>query len=107
MKNISRKIKRIRDIIVENYQPDSIILFGSHARGKATEKSDIDILVISDKEKQLPRYKRGLEVRIKLAEVSAPKDVLFYSRDDIDRWKGVPHTFVDTIFNEGVVLYER
>ncbi len=78
---ISEKINRIKEIIVENYHPDKIILFGSCARGDADEQSDIDILVISDREKDLPRYRRGLDVRIKLSEVETPKDILFlYTR---------------------------
>ena len=59
MMEISEKINRIKEIIVENYHPDKIILFGSCARGDADEQSDIDILVISDREKDLPRYRRG------------------------------------------------
>ena len=62
-------INRIKEIIVENYHPDKIVLFGSYARGDFDEQSDIDILVISDRENDLPRYRRGLDVRIKLSEV--------------------------------------
>jgi len=51
MMEISEKINRIKEIIVENYHPDKIILFGSCARGDADEQSDIDILVISDGKK--------------------------------------------------------
>jgi len=77
------------------------------ARGDADEQSDIDILVISDREKDLPRYRRGLDVRIKLSEVETPKDILFYTHADIGRWAGVKHTFVNEVLKEGKVLYER
>lgn len=107
MKKISEQIRKIRDIIVENYHPDKIILFGYHARGDSGEHSDVDILVISDREKDLPRYKRGLDVRVKLSEVAIPKDILFYTCDDVDRWKDVRHTFVSTVLREGSILYER
>jgi predicted nucleotidyltransferase len=72
----SEAINWIKNIIIREYQPDAIILFGSHARKNAKSQSDIDILVISDREKQLPRYKRGLNVRIKLSEIKTPKDIL-------------------------------
>ncbi|HEX3045295.1 MAG TPA: nucleotidyltransferase domain-containing protein [Bacillota bacterium] len=103
----SDDITRIKDIIVREYQPDAIILFGSHARNSAKPESDIDIIVISDREKQLPRHKRGLNVRIQLSEVKTPKDILFYTHEDVERWRGVKHTFVETILKEGKVLYER
>ncbi len=100
-------INRIKEIIVKYYNPDKVILFGSYAKGNAEIKSDIDILIISDREKHLPRYKRGLDVRLKLSEVEKPKDILFYTHEDINRWNGVKHSFVSEVLREGTVLYER
>ncbi len=100
-------IRLITNCIVREYQPDKIILFGSWARGDATPQSDIDLLVISDREEQMPRYKRGLDVRLSLSQFQSPKDVLFYTHEDIERWRGVPQTFVNTVLDEGRVLYER
>lgn len=41
--------------------PKSIILFGSFASGKANPGSDIDVLVIASKKKDIPVLKAGLE----------------------------------------------
>ena len=101
------EIKLITDCIVREYQPDKIILFGSWARGRADKDSDIDLLVISDREKNLPRYKRGLDIRLLLSQFGSPKDILFYTHDDVERWRDVPQTFISTVLNEGRVLYER
>ncbi len=51
-------IKKIVDILVEKYQPDKIILFGSYAWGNYTEDSDIDILIIkeTDKKRRVDRF---------------------------------------------------
>lgn len=101
------EIKLITECIVREYQPDKIILFGSWARGDADQQSDIDLLVISDQEEDLPRYKRGLDVRLLLSRFKSPKDILFYAHDDVERWRGVPQTFINTVLREGCVLYER
>ena len=101
------ELKLITECIVREYQPDKIILFGSWARGNADEQSDIDLLVISDREKELPRYKRGMYFRFLLSQLQSPKDILFYTHEDIERWRGVPQTFVNTVLSEGVALYER
>lgn len=101
------EIKSITECIVREYQPDKIILFGSWARGEANEKSDIDLLVISDREKRLPRYKRGLDIRLLLSQFLSPKDILFYTHEDVERWRDVPQTFISTVLREGRVLYER
>jgi predicted nucleotidyltransferase len=103
----NQMIELITECIVREYQPDKIILFGSWARGDADKKSDIDLLVISDREESLPRYKRGLDVRLLLSQFQAPKDILFYTHKDVERWRDVPHTFVNTVLREGRVLYER
>ena len=101
------ELKLITECIVREYQPDKIILFGSWARGDADEQIDLDLLVISDREKALPRYKRGLDVRLSLSQFQSPKDILFYTHEDVDRWRDVPHTFINTVLNEGRALYER
>ncbi len=42
----SEQIQIVVDTIVEHYQPQMVILFGSYATGEATEESDLDLLVI-------------------------------------------------------------
>ena len=105
--NIQEEIKQITEWIVRLYQPDKIILFGSGARDGGSKQSDIDLLVISDREKHLPRYQRGLDVRLQLSAFKTPKDILFYTHDDVNRWQGVPQAFINTVLTEGKVLYER
>jgi len=39
-------IQAVLDCIAEAYDPDCVVLFGSHARGTATNDSDVDLLVI-------------------------------------------------------------
>ncbi len=103
----NQELTLITNCIIREYQPDKIILFGSWARGNADEQSDIDLLVISDREKDLPRYQRGLDVRLALSQFQTPKDILFYTHEDVERWRDVPHTFINTVLNEGRALYER
>jgi len=94
------ELKLITECIIHEYRPDKIILFGSWARGDANEQSDLDLLVISDREKALPRYKRGLDVRLLLSRFKSPKDILFYTHEDVERWRGVPHTFINTVLSQ-------
>ena len=48
---IQEEIDLITKRIIRLYQPDKIILFGSWARDDADKQSDIDLLVIFDREK--------------------------------------------------------
>ena len=48
-KNIEQKLKRLKPIIAKKYFVSSLGYFGSYATGKATELSDVDILVEFEK----------------------------------------------------------
>lgn len=62
------KEERLKSILVEIISkylkkpaPKSVILFGSFASGKANPGSDIDVLVIASKKRDIPILKAGLE----------------------------------------------
>jgi len=104
---LSSEIKSIRDIIIDEYQPEKIILFGSWSAGTARSDSDIDLMVISDKEQSLPRYKRGLDLRIKLSRISVPKDILFYTSGELNQKDVSKYSLIYKVLSEGKVLYDR
>ena len=41
---ITKEIEKIRNIIIQEYHPDKIILFGSFTRNLEQDSSDVDIL---------------------------------------------------------------
>ncbi len=42
------EIEKIANRIVEVFEPDKLVLFGSDAVGKQTDQSDLDFLMIKD-----------------------------------------------------------
>ncbi|MBI3559517.1 nucleotidyltransferase domain-containing protein [Candidatus Gottesmanbacteria bacterium] len=42
----------------KKFNPKQLLLFGSYARGKANEYSDVDVVVVSDTFKSMPLKKR-------------------------------------------------
>jgi len=75
-KSVPWKIDEMVRKIVERFDPERVILFGSHARGTAGRDSDVDLLVVlrvsgSKRQKQL-------ELRLALRKFPAAKG---YHRD--------------------------
>jgi uncharacterized protein len=99
-------IDYIVDKIVRTVRPRQVILFGSHARGQATEASDLDLFVVQDGgvpnrqvRREIERLLWGRLFGVDLI-VREPEDV---ARNLADRNPFYTHH----IFGEGQVLYER
>lgn len=100
--------QNLLDEVVERlsrFEPQRILLFGSHARGTADARSDVDILIIgefagsrSDVALAMDRALRGL----KLA-----RDVIVMSPDEFERDRHIPGTIARPAALEGRILYER
>lgn len=107
------KLKKIdenllRDIvqrILKVAQPEKIVLFGSYARGEATEESDLDLLIIQPSD--LPRYKRSTPVRLALRGLFPSKDVVIYTPEEVKEWESASTSFIASALREGRILYER
>jgi predicted nucleotidyltransferase len=102
-------ISRIVKIIVDAAEPEKIILFGSRASGDNREGSDIDLLIVDSEPFNEKRSRRKELARLwrLLASVPVAKDLLLYSRDEMDYWKDSLNHVVGRALREGKVLYER
>jgi uncharacterized protein len=103
------QLTAIADAIKQVANPDLVILFGSQARGTANENSDIDLLVVGDRPLNEAWSKRREIGRIRrsLPPVKVPIDLLFFTPDEVLRWKGTTNHIISEAFREGEVLYER
>ncbi len=91
--------------LVERFNPDQIILFGSHARGTAGPDSDVDLLVVmpvsgSKRDKQV-------EMRLALHDIHVPKDIIVATPEEVSRRRDIVGTVIRPALREGKVLYVR
>lgn len=100
-------IKAIANLIVERFDPDQVILFGSYARNKAGKHSDVDLLVVLPEDVDWQKQ-RGNPVRQAIAErFVLPVDVIIQSPASVARQRDDPYSLISTILDEGEVLYGR
>ena len=95
--------------IVAEVDPEQVILFGSRARGDAREDSDVDLVVVEAEPFGKTRSRRLEAVRLwkSLSAFIVPKDILVYSRDEVEYWRDSLSHVLARALREGRVLYER
>lgn len=102
-----RMIEELVTTIVREVNPDTIILFGSQARGEARPDSDMDVLII-DPDPFTPRHSRRKETArlyLALRKLGVAKDLLLYSRDEFERFRDSTHHIIGRAQREGRVVY--
>jgi len=101
-----RTIRAVAKHIAEKFDPEEIILFGSHAYGKPTAGSDVDLLVVMDMPKG-DEFEKSLEIRKSLPSLNFGLDVVVRSRKVIEKRKKLGDWFLVDVTEKGKVLYER
>lgn len=93
--------------LVECYQPEQIILFGSLAYGNADENSDIDLLIIK-KTDETP-LERRVHVRrlVSDPERRIPFSPLVLTPEELAHRLAVKDPFYQEIVQRGRILYVR
>ena len=97
-------IREMAQKIANRFHPEKIILFGSYARGEATEISDVDLLVIL--RTQLPKPRRSAPMYSLLRDYACGKDILVYNPEEVREYRALPMTLIHRALSEGLVLHE-
>ena len=101
-----KTIRAIARHIADQFDPEQIILFGSHAYGKPTAWSDVDLLVVMDTPKGA-EFEKSLEIGESLPSLNFGLDIVVRSRKDIEKRKKLGDWFLVDVTEKGKVLYER
>ena len=107
MKTIPANLRReVIRRLVDEFNPETIYLFGSHAWGKPDAESDMDLLVIISRSRQKP-IQRAVRAQRSLRGVKAAVDVLVKTRKEFERYTSVKASLEAQITREGKLLYGR
>jgi uncharacterized protein len=88
--------------IAEKFKPHKIILFGSYAFGTPRPESDLDLLIVMDKDEN---ERKSLEIRREL-DVNFGLDLVVYSPKRLRQRIDLGDSFLQEIMHQGKVVYE-
>ena len=102
-------IAEMVETLVNEADPEQIILFGSRGRGQARDNSDIDLIVVEaepfgpgrDRVKEMARLYRAL------GGFTVPTDILVYSTAEVEYWRDSLNHVLARALRDGKVVYER
>jgi uncharacterized protein len=103
--NRRKMISEMVNRIVEHFDPEKIILFGSHARGEAGKDSDVDLLVVMPVTGS--KRKKMVEIGVALHDIPLAKDIIVTTPEDFEWRKEIVGTIERPAAREGEVLYAR
>jgi uncharacterized protein len=105
----NENLARVVDAIVQEVDPEQIILFGSRARGESTADSDIDLLIVESEPFGVGRNRWQETARLwnLVAQFRMPIDILLYTHDEVEQWRDSRGHVIARAAREGRPLYER
>lgn len=101
----SKNIQAVVEQIASTYDPEKIILFGSHAYGRPSAWSDLDLLVVMDASEG--ELETALDIRKTLPPYPFSIDILVRSAKTLESRKALGDWFLQEITTKGKVVYER
>lgn len=96
-------IQIVTEKIVQNFNPEKIILFGSLARGEMRQDTDLDLFIIMPSD--LRRDNRSVEISKIFSGRLFPMDILVYTPEEVNMSLRRNNPFVKEILEEGRILY--
>ena len=90
--------------LVAEFQPEQIVLFGSHAWGTPDEDSDVDLLVIVS-ESDLRPIQRDTQAERCMRGLLVPTDILVKTRAEFEKFSRVRASLEASILEKGRILY--
>jgi len=96
-------IQRLCERIADRFKPEKIILFGSHAYGQPTPKSDVDLLVVMNFEGS--PIQQAIKISQELGLVT-PMDLLVRTPEQVRERLRIEDPFMRKVVEHGEVMYE-
>ena len=101
----SQKVSAVVEKIIEISKPRKVILFGSYVRGDMSVNSDLDVLIVTDRNIENPR-KESVRIRRALRGILMPMDILVVQEKDLEAMADTPGLIYREAIRNGKGVYE-
>ena len=101
----SQSLRALTQKIVKAIAPEQVILFGSHAYGKPTPDSDVDLLIIWKTQKSYPSRYRAISDLLRPRPF--PLDIIVKTPREIAVARKRVDPFLNEALEKGKILYAR
>ncbi len=91
--------------LVDEFHPEQIILFGSHAWGTPHDDSDVDLIVIVPESDLSPTQRATRAYRALRGIRVEPTDIVVRTRPEVERHRNVYASLASQILTQGKILY--
>ena len=98
-----RLIRKFAREVVDRFEPDRIILFGSYAYGTPHDDSDVDVLVVMPARNQL---RRAAQIELD-CDPPFPLDIIVRTPSEMQWRLRERESFLTEIVARGIVLHEK
>lgn len=99
----SEKMKDFIHQILDKFDVNRIILFGSYARGDYNDSSDLDLIVVGLFQKNF--FNRIGDI-LDLVPSELDVEVLVYTNEEFEKMVDSKNPFIQTVLSEGIDLIE-
>ena len=107
------RITEIVNRIATGYNPDKIILFGSFAYGEPTDKSDLDILVVTSDDFIPANFSEKSRIYLRVSHTISeikrefPVDLIVHTKAMHQKFIENNSLFARELLSKGKLLYEK
>jgi len=100
---LRKALDRIVALLIREYRPEKIILFGSFASGMVHEGSDLDLVIIKE------TVKRPIDRQVEVYGLVKPEvgiDLFIYTPQEFRDLESMGFSLVKEVVAKGKILYE-
>ena len=103
-RELNKRLQTIGKKIKKDYRAEKVILFGSYAKGNATEDSDVDLLVVAPTKERI--FERMASVRRLIRDLrdGLPVSPIVLTPGELEKRRQAGDPFVREILETGVSL---